>query len=108
MKSARTLSFHKSSSFQPTAEMTGIHRDFKTLGILSVGTAENFTQSWEDTHKRLIFFEDTDHASINDRYRITRIVDGAELAPLKIVYATDDPEYFRKIEGREPNKRDQR
>lgn len=78
--------------------------DFKTLGTLSAATAENVTRSKDDTHKRLIFFEDTEHSSINDRYRITPIVDGAELAPLKIVYDTDDPEYFRKIEGREPNK----
>ena len=82
--------------------------DFKTLGTLRAGTAENFTQSEDDTDKRLIFFEDTGHSSINDRYRITPIVDGAELAPLKIVYDTDDPDYFRKIEGREPNRQDQR
>ncbi len=78
--------------------------DFKPEGTLSARTPENSTQSEDDTHKRLIFFEDTEHSSINDRYRITPIVDGAELAPLKIVYDTDDPEYFRKIEGREPNK----
>jgi len=78
--------------------------DFKTLGTLSAATADDFARSEDDTHKRLIFFEDTGHSSINDRYRITPIVDGAELAPLKIVYDTDDPEYFRKIEGREPNK----
>jgi hypothetical protein len=82
--------------------------DFKPLGTLRAGTAENFTRSEDDTPKRLIFFEDTEHSSINDRYRITPIVDGAEVAPLKIVYDTDDPEYFRKIEGREPNKQDQR
>ena len=79
--------------------------EFKRKGTLSPGQPSSPLQSADEMNIKIIYFEDSSNSSIDDRYRVVPVVDGVELAPLKIYYDTEDSSYFKKIEGREPVKK---
>jgi hypothetical protein len=76
--------------------------DFKPLSTFDPGIPKNIVQTWDVTSERLVSFKDPGQSSIDDRYRITPVVDGAEGAPLKITYDTTDADYYKKIENKGP------
>jgi hypothetical protein len=78
--------------------------EFKLKGTLRAGKPTTAAQRMDEINERIIYYEDSLNSSIDDRYRIVPVVDGIELAPLMIYYDTEDLNYFRKVEGKEPNR----
>jgi hypothetical protein len=73
---------------------------FKPVSTFNPSLPKDIVQNWDATSGRLISFKDPGQSSIDDRYKITPIVNGAESIPLKIAYDTTDGDYFRKIENK--------
>jgi hypothetical protein len=77
--------------------------EFKEKSALNLELSKS-VQSWDSSRERLVTFSDRDNPSVNDRYRIVSITDGKESGSLRVIYETDDADYFRQVENKEPGK----
>ncbi|HEY3275248.1 MAG TPA: hypothetical protein VGJ94_01405 [Syntrophorhabdaceae bacterium] len=83
-------------------KQAGGEGEFKAKTVVNSALPKGVGQSWETGPERTVTFKDPENSTLHDRYRIVPIVNGAEAAPLRIAYETDDRNYYKATEHKGP------